>query len=124
METTNTLHTENASLLHFDPIVLFRDVVKQWLVIVLVSLVVGIGSYIITDLRYVPVYQTKTTFVVTNRSSANTVYTNLSSTSNLAEVFTELLNSSILRNAIVAEMGVSSFEGTIDRVKIIADIYF
>lgn len=114
METTNALHTENASLLHFDPIVLLRDVAKQWLVIVLVSLVVGVGSYIITDLQYVPVYQTNTTFVVTTRSSSNTVYTNLASTTSLAEVFTELLNSSILRKAIVQEMGVSSFHGTIN----------
>lgn len=105
---------DNASLLHFDPIVLLRDVIKQWLLIVLVSLVVGIGSYIITDLQYAPVYQTKTTFVVTTRSSSNTVYSNLSSTSNLAEVFTGLLNSSILRKTIVQEMGASSFHGKID----------
>ena len=114
METTKALHTENTSLLHFDPIVLIRDVVKRWLVIVLAALVVGVSSYIITDSQYVPVYQTKTTFVVTNRSSSNTVYSNLTSTSNLAEVFTELLNSSILRKAIVQEMGTSSFHGTID----------
>lgn len=114
METTNALHTENASLLHFDLIVLLRDVVKQWLVIVLAALIVGVGSYIVTDMQYVPAYQTKTTFVVTTRSSSNTVYSNLSSTSSLAEVFTELLNSSILRKSIVQEMGVSAFHGTID----------
>ena len=105
---------ESASLLHFDPIVLVRDVVKRWMLIVLVALVAGVGSYIYADTQYVPVYQTKTTFVVTTRSSSNTVYSNLSSTSSLAEVFTELLNSSILRKAIVQEMGVSSFHGTID----------
>lgn len=114
METTNTLHTDNASLLNFDPIVLLRDVIKNWLVIVLVSLVVGVGSYIFTDLQYSPVYQTRTTFVVTTRSSSNTVYSNLTSTSNLAEVFTGLLNSSILRNSIVQELGTSTFNGTID----------
>ena len=114
METKKSLHMDNNSLLRFDPIVLIRDVAKQWLLIVLVSLVVGIGSYIVTDLQYVPVYQTKTTFVVTNRSSSNTVYSNLSSTSNLASVFTELLNSSIMRKNIVQEMGVSSFNGTIN----------
>lgn len=114
METTNKLQMESASLLHFDPIVLVRDVLKRWLLIVLIALIAGIGTYIYTDLQYVPVYQTKTTFVVTTRSSSNTVYSNLSSTSSLAEVFTELLNSSILRKAIVEEMGVSSFHGTID----------
>ena len=86
---------------------------KQWLLIVLAALMVGVGSYIITDSGYEPVYQTKTTFVVTNRSSSSTVYSNLSSTSNLAGVFTELLNSSILRKNIVQEMGVSSFQGEI-----------
>ena len=114
MDTSNKLHMESASLLHFDPIVLVRDVLKRWMLIVLVALMAGVGSYIYADTQYVPVYQTKTTFVVTNRSSSNTVYSNLSSTSSLAEVFTELLNSSILRKAIVQEMGVSSFHGTID----------
>ena len=114
MDTTNTIQAENASLLHFDPIVLLRDVLKRWLVIVLVALMAGVGTYIATDSGYVPVYQTKTTFVVTNRSSSNTVYSNLSSTSNLAAVFTELLNSSLLRKTIVEEMGVSSFQGKID----------
>lgn len=114
METKKTSHTENASLLKFDPIILIRDVCKQWLVIVLASLIVGVGSYIATDMQYQPVYQTKTTFVVTNRSSSNTVYSNLSSTSSLAQVFTELLNSSLLRKTIVQEMGVSAFHGTID----------
>ena len=65
MENTNALHAENASLLHFDPIVLVRDIMKQWLLIVLVALMVGVGSYITTDMDYEPVYQTKTTFVVT-----------------------------------------------------------
>ena len=114
MEKTNALHTENASLLPFDPIVLLRDVAKRWLLIVLAALAVGVGSYIAADLQYEPVYQTKTTFVVTNRSSSNTVYANLSSTSTLAEVFTELLNSSILRKTIVQEMGGADFHGKID----------
>ena len=114
METTKATYSDNASLLHFDPIVLIRDVVKRWLVIILAALMVGVGSYILSDMRYAPVYQTRTTFVVTTRSSSNTVYSNLSSTTNLAEVFTELLNSSILRKAIIQEMGVSSFNGKIE----------
>lgn len=114
MEKTNEFYMENASLLHFDPIVLLRDVAKRWLVIVLAALAVGVGSYIYTDMTYQPVYRATTTFVVTARGSSTTVYSNLSSTSNLAGVFTELLNSSLMRKTIVREMGVSSFDGTID----------
>ena len=88
---------QSARLLPFDPIVLVQDVLKRWLVVVLAALAVGIGTYIYTDATYAPVYRTTTTFVVTTRGSSTSVYSNLSSTSNLAGLFTELLNSSIMR---------------------------
>ena len=50
METKKTSHTENASLLKFDPIVLIRDVCKQWLVIVLASLIVIMN--LLSDIMY------------------------------------------------------------------------
>lgn len=111
METTHDY--AEAGLLPFDPIVLIQDVAKRWLAVVLAALVLGVGAYIKTDLAYTPVYQTTTTFVVTTRGSSSTVYSNLSSTSSLASVFTELLNSSILRKAILEELGTQSFDGTI-----------
>lgn len=113
MENTNESYAAEAGLLPFDPIVLIQDVAKRWLVVVLAALVLGIGTYIKTDMNYSPVYQTTTTFVVTSRGSSSSVYSNLSSTTNLASVFTELLNSSILRKAILADLGIQSFDGTI-----------
>lgn len=113
MKNMNELHTEDKGFLSFDPVVIIRDVLKRWLVIILVALAVGVGSYIYTDASYEPVYQTDTIFVVTTRGSSTTVYNNLTSTSNLASLFTELLNSSIMRKTIAEEMGVSSFNGTI-----------
>lgn len=113
MENKTELNMADGGLLSFDPIVLVQDVIKRWLVIVLAALVVGVGAYILTDMSYEPSYRTTTTFVVTSRGSATTVYSNLSSTSSVASVFTELLNSSILRKTIVQEMGVPSFSGTI-----------
>lgn len=113
MEKTTELHTTGTGLLPFDPIVLVRDVLKRWLVIILVALMVGVGTYVLKDTTYVPKYQTNTVFVVTTRGSSSTVYNNLSSTSNLANLFTELLNSSIMRKTVMAEMGVSSLDATI-----------
>lgn len=112
MEKTH--YYAEAGLLPFDPIVLIQDVAKRWLVVVLAALVLGVGAYIKTDLEYTPEYRTTTTFVVTNRGSSSSVYNNLSSTSSLASVFTELLNSSILRKAILEDLGIASFDGTID----------
>ena len=105
---------QSARLLPFDPIVLVQDVLKRWLVVVLAALAVGIGTYIHTDATYAPAYRTTTTFVVTTRGSSTSVYSNLSSTSNLAGLFTELLNSSIMRKTILQETDISSFDGTID----------
>lgn len=112
MENTNETNSTGAGLLSFDPIVLLQDVLKRWLVILLAALVVGVGAYISTDNAYQPTYRTNTIFVVTTRGSSTTVYSNLSSTSNVASLFTELLNSSIMRKTIVQEMG-EAFDGTI-----------
>ena len=113
MENRNEVHVAEGGMLPFDPIVLLQDVLKRWLIVVAAALVVGVAGYILTDMSYSPVYKTTTTFVVTTRGSSTTVYSNLSSTSSVAGVFTELLNSSILRKTIVQEMGVPSFNGTI-----------
>ncbi len=114
MENTNDLHRGNTGLLPFDPIVLLQDVAKRWLAIVLAALVVGVSVFIYTDMSYEPLYRTTTTFVVTTRGSSTTVYSNLSSTSNLASLFTGLLNSSIMRKTVAQELGVPSISGTVD----------
>ena len=112
MENKKTIDT-GAGLLPFDPIVLVRDVAKRWLVVVLAALLLGTGAYIRTDMSYRPLYRTKATFVVTTRGSSTSVYNNLSSTSSLANLFTGLLNSSIMRKNISREMGVEAFDGGI-----------
>lgn len=97
MAYTTENNAAESGLLPFDPIVLIQDVWKRWLIVLLVAVLIGVGTYIITDLRYEPVYQTNTTFVVTTRGSSATVYTNLTSATKLAAVFTDLLNSSIMK---------------------------
>ncbi len=113
MEHTNERYGKDDSLLLFDPIVVVRDVLKKWLVILVIALAVGVGSFIITDLRYQPRYQSQVTFVVTNRGSSATVYNNLASTTSLASVFSELINSSIMRKTILNAMDTHYFDGSI-----------
>ncbi len=113
MEYIAENNTTESGILPFDPIVLVQDVLKRWLLVVLVALAVGVGTYIVTDMRYEPQYRTETTLVVTTRGSSASVYSNLDSTTKLASMFTELLNSSILRKTIMQELGMSSFGGSI-----------
>ena len=113
MEHQNKQSNTDSRILPFDPIVVVQDVLKRWLVIVLAVMMTGVGVYILTDLSYAPVYTSTTTFVVSSRGSSSTVYSNLSSTSTLANVFEELLNSSLMRKTILAEIDSGSFDGTI-----------
>ena len=52
--------------------------------------------------------------MVTARGSSSTVYSNLTNTNTLASVFEELLNSSLLRKAILSEIDAPVFDGTIE----------
>ena len=112
MNHTNE-RTPSEGILSFDPIVLLMDVAKRWLLILLVAIMAGVGTYIIKDATYAPVYKTTTTFVVTSQDSSATVYSNLTSASSLATVFSDLLNSSILRKTILQHTDLSGFDGTI-----------
>ena len=93
MEYTNNSNSADISLLPFDPIVLVQDLLKRWLIVLAAALMVGVGAYIYEDYSYEPEYRTTATFVVTTKGSSSTVYNNLTSTKQVASIFTELLNS-------------------------------
>lgn len=114
MEQEKELQPFDRSLLPFDPIVLLRDAVKKWALILVVAVICGMCAYVYTDSGYVPYYDTSATLVLTTRGSASTVYNNLDATSSLATVFTEILNSSVMRNNILDELGMDSFNGSIN----------
>ena len=113
MQENKENQAEQVELISFHPSVILRDVLKRWYLIVVAALLAGMIAYTASDLLYVPAYSTTTTFVVSVQGSSTTVYQNLSATSNLATVFSEVLNSSLLRSAILEELGMTSFDGTI-----------
>ena len=104
---------EQQSLFSFDPITVVRHVLKRWYVIVVAALVVGMIGYIVSDAAYRPQYTTTTTYVASARDSTGNIYQNLNAAANLASVFTEVLNSNILRAEILKELEMDTFHGTI-----------
>ena len=113
MQEKKENQSEQVSLFSFDLITVVRDVLKRWYLIVAAVLLAAMAAYTVTQLLYKPAYTTNTTFVVSVQDSSGTVYQNLSATSNLASVFSEVLNSSILRSKILAQLDMRSFDGTI-----------
>ena len=113
MENSEKFQMFEKELLSYDPIVVVLDVVRRWFFVIVASVLIGVCAYIVRDMSYTPVYQSQATLVVTTRGSSSTVYTNLTSTTDLAAVFTEILNSSLMKKSIAQELGMKSFEGTI-----------
>ncbi len=113
MQDNTEKQSEQIELLSFPITTILRDVVKRWRLIVFTAVLAGIIAYVASDLLYTPTYSTTTTFVVSARGSSTTVYQNLSATSNLATVFSEVLNSSILQKKVLATLGMASFDGKI-----------
>lgn len=91
-----------------------QDVLKRWYLIVAVALIVAMGTFILVDYSYRPQYKTTTTFVATSGGTSTTTYSNLNTATNLATTLTEVLNSSILKQRVLEEVGITSFNGTVN----------
>ncbi len=101
---------ENKPLLPYAPIVLVRDVLARWFVILTAVIVVSVAVYIISEETYEPVYQTEATLVITSRETTTTVFSNLKSTKELASVFSSLLNSTALQNVVLEDLGMGGMD--------------
>lgn len=97
-----------------------RDVSREWMTILIVTLCSGLIAYMVQAATYRPVYRTRTTMVITATGTYNDIYSNLKSASGSAESFSKLLNSSVLRTMVAKEMGQDSFKGTA-RAEVLSD---
>lgn len=113
MEKKQEFTSGHQQWLTFDPIVIVRDVLRQWLLIIVVAVFLGVSAFIFTDRQYSPVYESSATLVITNHSSFNTVYDNIDATSSLAAVFSEILNSSVLKKKILEQLDAGQINASI-----------
>ena len=81
---------------------------------VLAGIIFGCIGYIAADLLYKPTYTTRTTFVVHQRGSYSTVYGNLNAATGLAQSFSQVLQTDLMRKRVAADIGVSSVSGEIE----------
>lgn len=108
-----TVQGEQLELLSFDPAVVLLDVLRRWYLILAAALLAFMAAYVVAEQTYEPQYTTSTTFVVSMQQSSATVYQNLSATSSLATMFSQVLNSSLLRGIVNESLAPARFEGSI-----------
>ena len=113
-ENMNPENSEGGiELLSYDPVVVVLDVLRHWVLILIAALLAGMAAFVGTELTYQPQYSTQTTFVVSTQSSTSTSYQNLSAATSLATVFSEVLNSSVMRQTVLEAQGITGFDGHI-----------
>lgn len=118
MASKHDPHPYENDLLPFDPIVIVRDVLSHWLLIATMAIIVGIGAFIIKEGTYQPVYRSTATLVVSTRDASRSVYNNIDAAGNLATVFTEVINSSVLEKKVLDQLNMVEFDGTITASRI------
>ena len=79
---------------------IFRDVMKNLWMVILVGISAAFLTYIGAYLRYQPEYRSSTTFVVSAKASSTGAYANLSQTQSMAETFKTVLDSQVLKKAV------------------------
>ena len=91
-----------------DLISMLKDIAKEWWAILLLSLAVALFADIWVNVTYQPEYKTSTTFVVTAKGMNTNVYQNLNSIQQLAQQFTEIMDSNVLKKKVAQDLKMSS----------------
>lgn len=93
---------------------IIKDVLRQWWVILLLTLSAMFLAGAYKRLTYSPVYKTSTTFVVGKTGfSNNLAYDNLASAENVTTKFTQIVNSSVLQRRVCDELELPSYEAEV-----------
>lgn len=91
---------------------ILRDISKYIVVILLLAASMSLLSYVYVGRSYHKQYESTSTFIVSSKGSNSSVYSDLSTTTEMATKFSEILNSSILQKKVAQEMNMDYFPGT------------
>lgn len=98
--------------IEIEPFTLLKDICSNMVFILVGAIAAALLTYVFVSVRYVPQYQTSTTFVVGSKGSNNT-YANLSSANTMATTLQKVLESTVMKNTICDEMGTDEIEAEI-----------
>ncbi len=111
LDNENTVKKESNSIKY---LLVLNDILKGWYFIIIAAIIASMATYAYITETYEPVYNTKVTFVVSSKNNNSTVLTNLSVAANLAKVFTNVVNSAVMKNEIVKEVGEQARSASIE----------
>ncbi|MCI5699672.1 MAG: polysaccharide biosynthesis tyrosine autokinase [Lachnospiraceae bacterium] len=86
-----------------------KDVLRQWWVILLMSVSVALFTELWVNMTYEPEYTVRSTFVVTTKKINRDLYQDLNTAKEMAEQFSYILESNILKRKVAEDLGLEKF---------------
>ncbi len=92
---------------------LIKDLVRNFWAIILAALIAYMGIQVVEKSIYTPSYTSSAILVVRAKVGSSGMYSNLSSSSEMATIFTKVFQQSSMKKRAAENLGLSSFNGTI-----------
>lgn len=100
-ESTKTVQNKKAEI---HGISILRDILKEWWVILLVALSASMLTYVVVSKTHTDRYTAASTFVVYGKGMNVNIYNNLTTAQEMAEQFSEILKSNVLRKKVEQDL--------------------
>ncbi len=93
--------------------IIIRDILRQWWMILMLSLSVAMVADVVINETYVPQYTSNATMYVTSRGVNNSVYTDISTTSSLAEDLSYILSTNVMERKVMKDLGMEELNAEV-----------
>ena len=105
---------QNPQMLRIDWDSLFRDLLREWWLILLTGLMTALLTGAVLLLRYSPQYTATTTFAISQSGfSYDQISGNLAQAETTSGQFEQVVNSSILKNQVCEDLGIGGFAASV-----------
>lgn len=91
---------------------MLRAILKDWLMILSAGLLGVIAAFFMAEMAYTPEYTTSMTFIVSSKGATSSL-SDTSTANAMAETFSEVLNSRLLKEKVKEELNLGYMPGTI-----------
>ena len=92
---------------------LIKDLVRNFWAIALVAVIAYMGIQVVEKSIYTPSYTSSAILVVRAKVGSSGMYSNLSSSSEMAAIFTKVFQQSSMKKRAAENLGLDSFNGTV-----------
>lgn len=105
--------SENTSSIYIELHSILKDILQNFWVIILAALIGFMSVSILNDSIYTPMYTSTATLLVNLRNSATYSYANFASSSEMAQIFTEVFVQPTMKTYAADHLGMENFVGSV-----------